>query len=102
MIEFRAAKEIWTDSVSLYAREQLKGDTSFLVADGIKRVRLAPGELAPKFIELPIMEGYAQSLFDALWEVGFRPHNGESSVAHVNAINDHLQDMRKLVFKDEK
>lgn len=39
----------------------------------------------------------AQSLFDALWEAGFRPVNNPESPHAVKALNDHLQDMRMLV-----
>jgi hypothetical protein len=39
----------------------------------------------------------AQSLFQSLWDAGLRPNNGESSMAHVEAMRYHLEDMRKLV-----
>jgi len=40
----------------------------------------------------------AQSVFQQLWDKGYRPNNGESSMAHVASLKYHLEDMRKLVF----
>ena len=40
----------------------------------------------------------AQILFQALWDAGLRPNSGESSSAHIAALKDHLEDMRKLAF----
>lgn len=42
----------------------------------------------------------AQRLMDALWECGIRPNNGEGMDSQVSAIKYHLEDMRKLVFKE--
>jgi len=50
---------------------------------------------------LDINQVVAQRLLQALWDAGLRPNNGESSVAHVEAMKYHLEDMRKLVFKME-
>ena len=33
----------------------------------------------------------AQDLFDQLWRHGLRPNNGESSLAHVEAMKGHIQ-----------
>ncbi len=99
MIEFHAEKPVWSDAIELYARQQEGGVTRFLVADGIKLVKVREGLLAPKFLDFTLHGDGAQSLFDALWSVGFRPHKGEASSAHVEALKYHLEDMRKLVFK---
>ena len=100
MTEYRVVKELWNDSVALYARTQVDGKQRAIVADGLKIVDVAEGGLWPRMLEFPMFMGDTQSLFDALWAAGFRPNNGESSQAHVNAINAHLTDMRTLVFKD--
>jgi hypothetical protein len=44
----------------------------------------------------------AQSLMDALWDAGVKPSGGEGHTAHIRALNAHLDDMRKLVFKNEE
>lgn len=37
-----------------------------------------------------------QMLFQAMWDAGLRPHSGESSVAHVEAMKNHLKDMQEF------
>lgn len=102
MIEFKAERPVWADTLELYAREQRDGKSYAIVAAGINRVEVAAEICAwPKFLEFPMMDDAGQSLFNALWEVGYRPHNGEASGAHVEALKYHLEDMRKLVFKRE-
>jgi hypothetical protein len=41
-----------------------------------------------------------QSVMNRLWELGFRPKNGEGNVGHIGAVKDHLSDMQKLVFEN--
>lgn len=54
---------------------------------------------APTF---SIMPNEAQQLMDALWDCGLRPSEGSGSAGAMKATQNHLQDMRKLVFKDER
>jgi len=44
----------------------------------------------------------AQDLMNGLWNAGFRPNDGEGSGGHIAALKYHLEDMRKLVFKEKK
>jgi hypothetical protein len=44
--------------------------------------------------------GSAQNLFDAMFQAGMRPTNLADPRNDIKRIDDHLQDMRKLVFKD--
>ena len=99
MIEFRAERRVWSDRVEIYARQTIGGQVRAIIADGLKLVDIERGLAWPVFVELPLIDNAGQSLFDALWSAGFRPNSGESSVAHVNAMQAHLQDMRKIVFK---
>ena len=100
MIEFRAARPIWTDRLELYAKQTINGETFAIVAAGIEVKPIEKGLVWPLFVDIPIwQDDSGQSLFDALWSVGYRPHSGESSSAHVEAMKYHLEDMRKLVFK---
>ena len=41
----------------------------------------------------------AQSLLDALVDAGLRPTKKENQSGEIARLNDHLQDMRKLVFE---
>ena len=99
MIEFRAERPIWSDTLDLYGKQTIDGKVHALVAEGVKLVEAEQGGLWPRFISLPLMWSDGQSLFDALWAAGYRPNGGESSVAHVASMKAHLEDMRTLVFK---
>ena len=44
----------------------------------------------------------AQVLMDDLWHCGIRPTEGSGSAGSLKATEYHLEDMRKLVFKEEK
>lgn len=43
----------------------------------------------------------AQCLMDDLWNCGLRPTEGTGSAGALKAVENHLQDMRKLLFKKE-
>lgn len=58
--------------------------------------RKAGTYLQPSFT---LDEEQAQALFNAMWLAGLRPKDGTGNSGHVEALNNHLQDMRKLVFE---
>jgi hypothetical protein len=100
VIEFFAERPIWNDSLELYAKEQYDGQVFALVCNGIEKKERNLHTPWPRFFEQTSLSSEAgQSLFDALWKCGYRPNKGESSLAHVDALKYHLEDMRKLVFK---
>lgn len=57
---------------------------------------------AGKIIEPTFHLSYeeAQQLMDDLWQCGLRPSEGTGSAGALAATQKHLEDMRKLVFKD--
>lgn len=46
-----------------------------------------------------IHQDAAQQLMDELWQCGLRPSEGTGSAGQLKAVQDHLADMRKLVFE---
>lgn len=42
----------------------------------------------------------ACQMMDSLWGAGVRPSSGEGNTAHIQALNNHLDDMRKIAFKE--
>lgn len=44
----------------------------------------------------------AQILMDELYAIGIRPTDGRSTVGQVQAMQNHLDDLRRLVFKEKK
>ena len=60
-----------------------------------------PGAVIDKpALRLGLME--AQTLMDDLWQSGLRPTEGTGSAGSLRATEKHLEDMRKLVFRDEE
>ena len=43
----------------------------------------------------------AQKLMDQLWDCGLRPSEGTGSAGAIKAVQDHLNDMRAIVFKKQ-
>ena len=99
-MEFRAQYTQWSDGVSIAACEidHTTGKVGF-VAKPVEFM-MAPIDfhlITPPTIELPSRA--AQSLMTALWNAGVRPVDYKSTGAEVKRLEDHLADMRKLVFK---
>lgn len=60
--------------------------------------RIEPGE-TPDGPSVVLDHEGAQRLMDELWTIGLRPRNGSGALAHVDAVQAHLEDLRRLVFK---
>jgi hypothetical protein len=41
-------------------------------------------------------------IMDQLWDLGIRPSNGSGDANAFESVKYHLEDMRRLVFKDKK
>jgi len=56
------------------------------------------------YTEPTILMSYesAQRLLDELYRIGLRPRNGSSSIAHIEALENHLKDFRKIAFNKLK
>ena len=65
----------------------------------------------PKFTEHPdyqvtrpamtLTNTEAQQLMDSLWDAGLRPSEGSGSAGAMLAVQEHLKDMRRLVFDNQ-
>lgn len=42
----------------------------------------------------------AQQLINELWRLGYRPKDGTGAIAHTEAMQAHLEDMRKIAFAE--
>ncbi len=51
---------------------------------------------------LDMSEDSAQELFNQLWSLGFRPVSEDGNVGMLQATQDHLSDMRKIVSEKLK
>ncbi len=100
---FRAAVLDYMNRVSIVAGVtgaaghlvQIAAPVEFIFSDYQDHRPIETGTL-----ELGMLQ--AQSLLDALVEAGMRPTKLANPSGEIARINDHLQDMRRLVFKTER
>lgn len=99
MYEIRAVSAPWGDTVDLLIMERTWGQdrpkrvvTALTVADVPEGHWLEP--------TLRMDRTAAQQLIDNLWQCGLRPTEGTGSAGSLKATERHLEDMRRLVFKD--
>jgi hypothetical protein len=100
MIEFKVQRQIFSGRTVIYARQYINQEYLAVITSGVEVKKMAVGVEWPPFVGLDSIASdcAAQSLFQSLWDAGFRPNNGESSLAHVNALRAHLEDMRSLAL----
>lgn len=89
--EIRAIAAPWHNGVDLLVRD---GDA---VGVNVVMERKEPGLMVDPTMR--ISRGAAQMLVDDLWQAGFRPTEGTGSAGSLKATEKHLQDMRKIAFK---
>ena len=94
---FRAERHVWKDGIDVYAYEK-DGDEIHVHLYAVERKTYQRHACIPDPPGLQFTVEEAQELFDELWRVGMRPRNGESSMAHVDAVKAHLADMQRLAF----
>lgn len=83
-------------SVSLFAFTGTSTILRSLVDPSWKEQDL--GNEPEPFTELS--EDAAQVLMDDLWRGGIRPTEGEGSAGAMTAVQEHLKDLRAIVFRD--
>lgn len=101
MRKFYAQSRLWSDALDVGIMEYKAG------LDGkyqgfVARISLEPHEEGDEILEptMRLAATEAQQLMDALWWAGIRPSNGNGNAGQLGATEKHLEDMRKLVFKD--
>ena len=60
-------------------------------------VQVEPGDDVSPLIRLQQKE--AQQLMNTLWDAGLRPAGAAGSAGQLGAVENHLADMRKIVFE---
>jgi len=97
--EFMARREDWAEGISLYCRQVITGVGSS-IAQPLTFKAYEPGTVITEpIIRISIQE--AQNLMDELWRCGLRPTEGTGSAGAFAALQNHLKDMRALVFKEK-
>ena len=79
--------------------ESLSGPEYTLAEPIIMKTYTAEDAYKPIGPTLEIAEPAAQKLMDDLWDCGLRPSEGSGSAGQLAAVQNHLEDMRKLLSK---
>ncbi|MFA7333497.1 MAG: hypothetical protein WC130_04295 [Kiritimatiellia bacterium] len=98
MMQFRAMTTAmsWKDRIDLFMLDPEKRE--YAVATFEMKKDLAECFEVPPVMHLSAPQ--AQMLMDDLWNCGLRPSEGTGSAGALAAVQEHLKDMRKIVFNE--
>lgn len=90
-------REVWSDAIAIRLGQRLEDNLLVMQPAVMEEVRT--GSFVEPSLRLPTE--VAQRLMDELWHAGLRPAEGKGSAGQLAAMQAHLADMRKLVFKEK-
>ena len=77
----------------------IKEGNRFDICTDLTFEHLPDGMMAPEDAILQFSDKLGQTMIDELWQAGFRPTAAPIGDGRIQAMSDHLGDMRKLVEK---
>lgn len=85
-------QNIYWDRIEV-AQVAMRDGRRYMTQATLAQIELDPmkGFTEPTFI---IDNDAAQVFMNELWAMGFRPKNGQSSIAHIDAMNDHISTLK--------
>jgi len=89
--------EPWSNNVNIFLA--VKSANSIAVASGVVFTQYQEGQAVTTPDSLKLTPQAAQVLMDALWRCDIRPSTTNKDQQTFQALRDHLQDMRRLVFE---
>lgn len=93
---------IWHDSVRLWLHSK-QGSRRQIVEpmQAVVKVEDDVPTATPVEPSLELSRATMQNLMTELWRLGYRPvgHDFRSTDGEVRALNEHMQDLRRLVFR---
>jgi len=99
MIKVLINREPWNNHLDVIIGEaDFSGKVTHISEPLILNKRDDATILTPTF---SLEEEAAQELFNKMWGAGYRPQDGTGNSGHVESLQYHLEDMRKLVFNSE-
>jgi hypothetical protein len=90
---FLAPPNQWNERVEVWIRDYSGKESRVVSPVAFNSVEVGEYEESPPSMVLHRHE--AQQIMDSLWQGGFRPNSGESSVAHVDAMKQHIDTLKK-------
>lgn len=95
-IKIRARRTAWDDRVDILIQSKKHNAMGYSIGTIIME-QVEEGTHIEPSTSLTITN--AQLLMDDLWYAGLRPTEGTGSAGALKATENHLEDMRKIVFK---
>ena len=96
-LKFGLQTEIWNESIAVRIGRGDRTQGTFQVAEPLLFKDAKPGTHTSAMMHLNNQE--AQDLADQLYACGISPSKLAGSTGQLSAVQYHLEDMRKLVFK---
>ena len=97
-ISVRVDRRPWSNLFDLYILTMRDGAV-VANAVNISLAGIVQGEQVSPVLSLT--QADAQFLMDQLWSCGVRPAEGQGSAGAMAAVQEHLKDMRRLVFEKD-
>lgn len=97
-VEIFVQDQPWALNLGVWLVER-RADGSKGVAAPVVFASLPAGASAPP--SLSLSREAAQDLMNRMWQLGIRPLDGEGTLAHVGAMQEHIEDLRRVAFKRE-
>lgn len=97
--QYHVRRHEWSDSIALNIAKVIEGRHYHMTAPVFQTVE--PDEAMPGDSTLSLTREDAQLLMDDLYRIGIRPSE-VGSVGQISAMQNHLNDMRQLIFGNGK
>jgi hypothetical protein len=89
---------LWGDTFAVRMARRMP-DERWAVAEPIAFRALSEADMGVERVpSFTLNKDDAQAFIDELWNAGFRPTEGSGSAGAMAAVQEHLKDMRRLVF----
>ncbi len=98
-LEIRVQSQDWYAGIQMVFFER-GFDNKILKIGELLMKEYKEGGLLPLESRITIDNKTAQILMDDLWKCGVRPTEGSGSAGSLKATEKHLDDMRKIAFKE--
>lgn len=93
------ARSAWSRKVDFLITEAKDGNAMYAIGTMVTFKVLEPEDAGMKIEPtFALSESAVQELMDDLWAAGFRPSKGSDNRGHLEAVQNHLSDMQRIVF----
>lgn len=96
-VQIHIQERPWAGKLGIWLQDRAEDGTRRIAAPVVfAPVDMGVDDRAPS---AEITHAAAQHLMEQLWRMGIRPRDGEGTMAHVEAMKNHIEDLRRMAFK---